>query len=90
MILDWFPIKNWDRASPLKRFLRRVTIDWTKQFEKYFPSFFAWIIVINIIPILLAVIESFYVANDLACFPISYKIDDLLEFIIESKSLTIN
>lgn len=85
MILDWFPIKNWDRASPFKRFLRRVTIDWTRQFEKYVPSFFAWIIVINIIPIFLSIIESFYLVNDLAHFPISYPLDELLEFISESK-----
>ena len=84
MILDWFPIKNWDRASPLKRFLRRVTIGWTRQFEKYFPSIFAWLIVINIIPTFLYLIERFYITNDFSCFPTSYNFDDMLEFLIES------
>jgi hypothetical protein len=83
MILDWFPIKNWDTASPFKRFLRRVTIDWTKQFEEYLPSFFAWIIVINIAPILLSITESFYIANDFARFPISYQLDELMEYVLE-------
>jgi len=90
MILDWFPVKNWDTASPFKRFLRRVTIDWTKQFEQYLPSFFAWIIVINIAPILLSITESFYVANDFAAFPISYQLDELLEYVLELNSLTFN
>lgn len=84
MILDWFPVKNWDRASPLKRFLRRVTIDWTRQFEKYFPSIFAWLIVINIIPIFLSLIESFYITHDFIEFPTTYNFDELLEFLIES------
>jgi len=90
MILDWFPVKNWDTASPFKRFLRRVTIDWTKQFEQYLPSFFAWIIVINIAPILLSITESFYVANDFAAFRISYQLDELLEYVLELNSLTFN
>ena len=89
MILDWFPVKNWDRASPLKRFLRRVTIDWTKQFEKYFPSIFAWLIVINIIPIFLSLIETFYVSNDFNTFPTSYNFEELLEFVLESNLLTL-
>jgi len=90
MILDWFTVKNWDRASPFKRFLRRATIDWTRQFEDYVPSFLAWIIVINIIPILLSIIESFYIVHDLACFPASYKLDEVLEFILESNTYTFN
>ena len=84
MILDWFPVKNWDRASPIKRFLRRVTIDWTRQFEKYFPSIFAWLIVINIIPIFLSLIETFYITHDFLEFPTTYNFDELLEFLIES------
>ena len=85
MILDWFPIRNWDRASPLKRFLRRSTIDWTKQFEKYFPSIFAWLIVINIIPIFLSLLETFYIANDFTNFPTNYNFEEVVEFVLESK-----
>ena len=88
MILDWFPVKNWDRASPLKRFLRRMTIDWTRQFEKYFPSIVAWLIVINIVPIFLSLIETFFVANDFKHFPISYNFDEVLEFMTESNLQT--
>nr|YP_009550660.1 hypothetical protein Ycf19 [Eustigmatophyceae sp. Chic 10/23 P-6w]QAA11591.1 hypothetical protein Ycf19 [Eustigmatophyceae sp. Chic 10/23 P-6w] len=90
MILDWFPIKNWDTASPFKRFLRRVTIDWTKQFEQYLPSFFAWIIVINIAPILLSITEGFYIANDFARFPVSYQFDELMEYVLELNFPTLN
>ena len=89
MILDWFPVKNWDRASPLKRFLRRMTIDWTRQFEKYFPSIVAWLIVINIVPIFLSLIETFFVANDFKHFPISYNFDEVLEFMTESNLQTL-
>lgn len=85
MILDWFPIRNWDRASPLKRFLRRSTIDWTKQFEKYFPSIFAWLIVINIIPIFLSLLEGFYISNDFTNFPTNYNFEEVVEFVLESK-----
>lgn len=85
MILDWFPIRNWDRASPLKRFLRRSTIDWTKQFEKYFPSIFAWLIVINIIPIFLSLLETFYTANDFTNFPTNHNFEEVVEFVLESK-----
>lgn len=85
MLLDWFPVRNWDRASPLKRFLRRSTIGWTKQFEKYFPSLFAWIIVINIIPIFMSLLETFYVTNDFKNFPTKYNFEEIVEFIIESK-----
>jgi len=87
MILDWFPIKNWDSSSPFKRFLRKITIGWTKRFEKYFPSFLAWIIVINIAPILLSMTENFYIARDFASFPISYGFDQLMQYLIWSVSL---
>ena len=87
MIFDWFPIKNWDRASPLKRFVRRVTLGWTKQFENVFPSMVAWVIVINIIPIALSLIETFYITNDFASFPMSYQFEELLEFVVESNLL---
>jgi hypothetical protein len=89
MILDWFPVKNWDRSSPLKRFLRRVTIDWTKQFEKYFPSIFAWLIVINIIPIILSLIETSFVLRDLRSFPTSYNFDELITFVHETNLRTL-
>lgn len=88
MVMDWFPIKNWDRASPFKRFLRRVTIGWTRQFENYLPSILAWIIVINIVPMLLSLIEVFYLTSDLKHFPTSYKFDEILEFVIESNLQT--
>lgn len=88
MILDWFPVKNWDRASPLKRFLRQVTINWTKQFEKYFPSIFAWLIVINIIPIFLSLLETFYIAKDFTNFSTNYNFEEVIEFIMESNLLT--
>ena len=89
MILDWFPIKNWDRSSPIKRFLRRVTINWAKQFEKYFPSIFAWLIVINIIPIILSLLETSFVIRDLKNFPTSYNFEELIAFVNESSLLTL-
>lgn len=88
MLFDWFPVKNWDRASPLKRFLRRATISWTRQFEDYMPSIFAWIIVINIIPIILSLIETFYLATDIKYFPLTYSFEEIVEYVLESKLRT--
>lgn len=82
MILEWFPVKNWDRAQPLIRFLRRVTDWWTRKFDEYVPSAVAWIIVINIIPLLLLFLGEYYKWYDLSDFPVSYTADDYFKFML--------
>lgn len=89
MLFDWFPIKNWERSSPLKRFLRRSTIGWTRPFENYLPSIFAWLLVINLIPMSLYFIEGFYTTYDLANFPTSYKFTEMTELVLESNLFTL-
>lgn len=87
MILEWFPIKNWDRAQPLIRFLRRVTDWWTRKLDEYVPSSVAWIIVINIIPLLLLFLGEYYKWYDLSDFPVSYTTDDYFKFMLLTQSL---
>jgi hypothetical protein len=89
MMLDWFPIKNWERSSPLKRFLMRCTTTWTKPFENYFPPIFAWIIVINILPMFISLIETSFVLRDLRNFPVSYSFEELITFVHESNLRTL-
>lgn len=86
MVIEWFPIKNWDSASPFKRFIRRSTTGWTKPFEKYFPSIIAWIIVINIVPILASFFQKFYITNDLANFARGYNFEEVVELVMESNT----
>nr|YP_009131324.1 putative protein Ycf19 [Trachydiscus minutus]AIB04130.1 putative protein Ycf19 [Trachydiscus minutus] len=85
MLIDWFPIKNWERASPLKRFLRRATRSWTRPLEDYMPSILAWILILDNISKLFSFLKIFYITNDLANFPTSYNFEEIVEFVLESK-----
>ena len=82
MILEWFPVKNWDGAQPLIRFIRKVTNWWTKKFEKFIPSAFAWIIVINIVPLLLLFLGHYYKVYDLKSFPTTSNSEEFIKLML--------
>jgi hypothetical protein len=85
MLIDWFPIRNWERASPLKRFLRRSTNRWTRPLEDYMPSILAWILIMDCLPKVFNFLKLFYITNDLTNFPTSYNFEEIVEFVLESK-----
>ena len=86
--MDFFPIENWEDSSPLKQFLRKLTIDWTSEFEQYIPSVFAWLIVINIIPILTSGLEIFYRIHKPTIFPVKYSLNKLIKFLVKTNCYT--
>nr|YP_009550938.1 hypothetical protein Ycf19 [Eustigmatophyceae sp. Ndem 8/9T-3m6.8]QAA11871.1 hypothetical protein Ycf19 [Eustigmatophyceae sp. Ndem 8/9T-3m6.8] len=87
MMMDWLPVMNWERTTPLKRFIRRVTLSWARQFEKYFHPILAWVMVLHAAPIILSIIKGFYRSYEFTNFPTVYPFEQTLEFVLESNLL---